>query len=73
MSPRLRNTMDVALVGLLCLAPLGMAVGTAAEKTPGVSSAHWRARPRSHSLARDSGPSIGRASPRMAGSGLATR
>jgi hypothetical protein len=39
MSPRLRNTMGLALVGLLCLAPLGMAAGTAAEKTPGASSA----------------------------------
>jgi hypothetical protein len=39
MSPRLRNMMGVALVGLLCLAPLGMAAGTAAEKSPGASSA----------------------------------
>jgi hypothetical protein len=39
MSPRLSNTMGCALVGLLCLAPLGMAAGTAAEKTPGASSA----------------------------------
>jgi hypothetical protein len=39
MSPRLRNTMGVALIGLLCLAPLGMAAGTAAEKPPGASSA----------------------------------
>jgi hypothetical protein len=39
MSPRLRNTMGLALVGLLCLAPLGMAAGTAAEKPAGASSA----------------------------------
>jgi hypothetical protein len=39
MSPRRSNTMGVALVGRLCLAPLGMAAGTAAGKPPGVSSA----------------------------------
>ena len=39
MSPTLRKTMGFALAGLLCMAPLGMAAGTAAEKTPGASSA----------------------------------
>jgi hypothetical protein len=39
MSPTLRTTMGLALAGLLCMAPLGMAAGTAAEKTPGASSA----------------------------------
>ena len=39
MSPTLRTTMGLALAGLLCMAPLGMAAGTAPEKTPGASSA----------------------------------
>jgi hypothetical protein len=39
MSPTLRKTMGFALAGLLCMAPLGMAAGTATEKTPGPSSA----------------------------------
>jgi hypothetical protein len=39
MSPTLRKTMGFALAGLLCMAPLGMAAGTATEKTPGASSA----------------------------------
>jgi hypothetical protein len=39
MSPTLRKTMGFALAGLLCMAPLGMAAGTAAEKPPGASSA----------------------------------
>jgi hypothetical protein len=38
MSPMLRKTMGVALAGLLCMAPMGMAAGTATEKTPGPSS-----------------------------------
>jgi hypothetical protein len=38
MSPPLRKTMGFALAGLLCMAPLGMAAGTATEKTPGASS-----------------------------------
>jgi hypothetical protein len=39
MSPTLRKTMGFALAGLLCMAPLGMAAGTATEKSPGASSA----------------------------------
>jgi len=39
MSPTLRTTMGLALAGLLCLAPLGMAAGPATEKSPGPSSA----------------------------------
>ena len=39
MSPTLRTTMGLALAGLLFLAPLGMAAGTATEKSPGPSSA----------------------------------
>ena len=39
MSLTLRTTMGLALAGLLCMAPLSMAAGTAAEKTPGASSA----------------------------------
>jgi hypothetical protein len=39
MSPTLKTTMGLALAGLLCLAPLGMAAGTATEKSPGPSSA----------------------------------
>jgi hypothetical protein len=39
MSPTLRKTMGFALAGLLCMAPLGMAAGTATEKIPGASSA----------------------------------
>ena len=39
MSPTIRKAMGFALAGLLCLAPMGMAAGTAAEKPPGPSSA----------------------------------
>ena len=39
MSLTLRTTMGLALAGLLCMAPLGMAAGTATEKSPGPSSA----------------------------------
>jgi hypothetical protein len=39
MSPTLKTTMGLALAGLLCLAPLGMAAGPATEKSPGPSSA----------------------------------
>jgi len=39
MSPTLRTTMGLALAGLLCLAPISMAAGTATEKSPGPSSA----------------------------------
>ena len=39
MSPTLRTTMGLALAGLLCLAPLGMAAGPATEKSPGPSNA----------------------------------
>jgi hypothetical protein len=39
MSPTLKTTMGLALAGLLCLAPLGMAAGTSTEKSPGPSSA----------------------------------
>jgi hypothetical protein len=38
MSPTIRKVMGVALAGLLCMAPLGMAAGTATEKPPGASS-----------------------------------
>lgn len=33
MLPTLRTTMGLALAGLLCMAPMGMAAGTATEKT----------------------------------------
>src|SRR4030095_8189156 len=39
MSLMLRTTMGLALAGLLCMAPIGMAAGTSTEKTPGPSSA----------------------------------
>jgi hypothetical protein len=39
MLPTLRTTMGLALAGLLCMAPMGMAAGTATEKTPGTPSA----------------------------------
>jgi hypothetical protein len=39
MLPTLRTTMGLALAGLLCMAPMGMAAGTAIEKTPGTPSA----------------------------------
>jgi hypothetical protein len=39
MSPRIRKAMGFALAGLLCLAPMGMAAGTATEKSPGPSNA----------------------------------
>jgi hypothetical protein len=39
MSPTLKTTMGLALAGLLCIAPMGMAAGTATEKTPGIPSA----------------------------------
>jgi hypothetical protein len=38
MSATIRKVMGFALVGLLCMAPLSMAAGTAPEKTPGASS-----------------------------------
>ena len=38
MSPTIRKVMGVALAGLLCMAPLGMAAGTATEKPPGASN-----------------------------------
>jgi hypothetical protein len=48
--------MGRALVGLLCLAPLGMAAGAAAEQTPGASSAQVQppstTRPRAQGAAR---------------------
>ena len=39
MSPTIRKAMGFALAGLLCMAPISMAAGTATEKTPGPSSA----------------------------------
>ena len=39
MSLMLRTTMGLALAGLLCMAPLGMAAGPATEKSPGPASA----------------------------------
>jgi hypothetical protein len=38
MSPTIRKVMGFALAGLLCMAPLSMAAGTAPEKTPGAAS-----------------------------------
>lgn len=38
MSPTRRKIMGFALAGLLCLAPIGMAAGTATEKPPGATS-----------------------------------
>ena len=38
MSHTLRKTMGFALSGLLLMAPIGMAAGTAIEKTPGTPS-----------------------------------
>jgi hypothetical protein len=38
MSSTISKTMGFALAGLLCMAPLSMAAGTATEKTPGTSS-----------------------------------
>jgi hypothetical protein len=38
MSHTLRKTMGFALAGLLLMAPIGMAAGTATEKTPGTPS-----------------------------------
>jgi hypothetical protein len=38
MSPTLRKTMGVALVGFLCVAPMAMAAGTATEKSPGAAT-----------------------------------
>ncbi len=35
MSDALRKTMGFALAGLLCMAPMGMAAGTASENPPG--------------------------------------
>jgi hypothetical protein len=37
MSATLRNAMGFALAGLLCIAPIGMAAGTATEKSPATS------------------------------------
>jgi hypothetical protein len=34
----IRTTMGLALAGLLCLAPMGMAAGTATEKSPGTAT-----------------------------------
>jgi hypothetical protein len=39
LSPTIRKAMGFALAGLLCMAPVGMAAGTATEKTPGTPSA----------------------------------
>lgn len=38
MSPTHRKILGFALAGLLCLAPIGMAAGTATEKPPGAAS-----------------------------------
>lgn len=38
MSPTLRKSMGFALAGLLCIAPIGMAAGTATEKSPGAAT-----------------------------------
>ena len=38
MSPTIRKVTGFALAGLLCMAPLSMAAGTASEKTPGAST-----------------------------------
>jgi hypothetical protein len=37
-SSTLRKTMGFALAGLLCIAPIGMAAGTATEKSPGAAT-----------------------------------
>jgi hypothetical protein len=38
MSPTLRKTMGFALAGLLCIAPISMAAGTATEKSPSAAA-----------------------------------
>jgi len=43
MSPMMRTTMGLALAGLLCMAPLGMAAGTATEKAPNAASTQVQA------------------------------
>jgi hypothetical protein len=39
MSPTMRKAMGFALAGLLCMAPISMAAGTATEKSPAPSGA----------------------------------